>query len=192
VIAIGGLVLLLGLHYIRDQELISAIYDDDYSRVEALLGQGASPNDADPDLLTTAVHDAATGSDARMLSLLLKHGGDPNVIDWQGVSPLIDATFANCPDSVRLLLSYHADPKVSCSQWGTALDVAATYGYADVAQLLVQNGADPTIRWRGKTAAQIVKANGYREVLDALEHKYHPIQVASARKITVTIGMTSP
>ncbi|MCQ2820126.1 MAG: ankyrin repeat domain-containing protein [archaeon] len=69
-----------------------------------------------------------------------------------GMTPLHQAVKVNNLSFVNLLLDYGANPNVK-TEWSTGgetpIMIAAANGYYDIAKLLLDNGADPTIRNAG-------------------------------------------
>ena len=81
------------------------------------------------------------------LSVLLKAGRDPNVmdvVDWQPfpTTPLFEASVNGFKRIVRLLLEYGADPDTVVGPGYTALYNAALNGHHDCTELLVLHGAN--------------------------------------------------
>ena len=81
------------------------------------------------------------------LSLMLKAGKDPNVMDtveWQPfpTTPLFEASVNGFKRIVRLLLEYNADPDTVVGPGFTALYNAALNGHDECTELLVLHGAN--------------------------------------------------
>jgi ankyrin repeat protein len=96
------------------------------------------------------------------VELLLRHGADPRLADFDGVTPLHYATDAGCIEAVELLLQRGADPNALDDFSRTPLHYAALRckngeSCAALVELLLKHGADPQIRdARGKTALEYI------------------------------------
>jgi uncharacterized protein len=107
---------------------------------------------------TTALVRAAKAGDTPLVKLLLEHGANPDLATNRGFTPVmaaaglgsndidsrgIDKTQAQAIDTLRVLLAFKADINRKDSGNGrTALHGAAMWGWNDVVQFLVDNGAD--------------------------------------------------
>ena len=101
-------------------------------------------------------------------ALLLENGADPNLVSG-GNSPLVSATInarrSGDDELMRLLLSGGADPNTNRDPEGrTALHHAADEGSLNEIALLLENGADPSLKdGKGDTALDAAKAALARE-----------------------------
>ncbi|MDR0779396.1 MAG: ankyrin repeat domain-containing protein [Pseudomonadales bacterium] len=135
-----------------------AAYNGDVALAKALLDAGANPSAANRNG-STPLWLAATRGDAAMLKTLLDAGANANEELPLGRRPLMLAARSGVIDAVRVLLEHGADPNAKETQRGTtALMQAADQAHADVAALLIKEGADvaavsaPVMR-DGRTAA---------------------------------------
>ncbi|MEO5926200.1 MAG: ankyrin repeat domain-containing protein [Bryobacteraceae bacterium] len=146
--------------------------------IDLLLKRGANPNvqvsllvpfrqvgaDRGVDLLlTTGVTPllrAAKALDAPAVKLMMDHGGDPNLPQVKGITPLMAAagmgsvdadtrgrydtpdTAQRSVDTLRILLDKGGDIMARDSRGQTALHAAAFWGWNDAVQFLVSRGAD--------------------------------------------------
>jgi uncharacterized protein len=89
---------------------------------------------------------------------LIQRGAEVNKTGW---TPLHYAASRAEPDSVamvRLLLEHHAYIDAESPNRSTPLMLAAMYGHADVARLLLEEGADPSLRnEQGLTAVDFAR-----------------------------------
>lgn len=86
---------------------------------------------------------AAARGDTIRLRTLIGRGADPNATDAAGWSALHYTAALGHVESVRTLLRYGADPNVRDRALGyTPLNLAVRDGQAEIAELLLQNGAD--------------------------------------------------
>ena len=78
------------------------------------------------------------------MALLLKHGGDPNAKDSDGVPALVMAADSGHTRTVRAMLQHlvHLDLNASRPDGRTALHRAAYGGQVEAVRVLVQLGAD--------------------------------------------------
>jgi RNA polymerase sigma-70 factor (ECF subfamily) len=97
---------------------------------------------------------AVERSDIEMVRVLLDRGADPNgaCTCAGGESPLWVGAVQHETEIVRLLLDHGADPNSKAFAGASALDVARRRGYGDVAQLLLDAGADASLADRGGRA----------------------------------------
>ena len=66
----------------------------------------------------------------------IAEGGDVNLRDEWGLTPLITATFCNDPAIVKLLLRAGANEDIKNNEGKTALDIAKEYDYQEIIKLL--------------------------------------------------------
>jgi ankyrin repeat protein len=106
----------------------------------------------------TALIRAAKAGDTPLVKLLLEHGADPNLPTNRGITPIqaaaglgsndidsrgIDKTQPQAIETIKVLLAFKADINGRDASTGrTALHGAAMWGWNDVVQFLVDNGAD--------------------------------------------------
>jgi ankyrin repeat protein len=100
------------------------------------------------------IHSAARMRDVEGVRRELAAGVDVNVVNGRAVNgdggntALWFAAQGPWPggmDVARVLIAAGADVNKRCEHGRTALHMAAGWGHADVARLLLENGADPTI-----------------------------------------------
>lgn len=73
------------------------------------------------------------------LCVLLDAGAAPNALNEDGITPLMNAAWFGCRDSVRELLRRGADPLIRDSKGRTARDLASGRGHKDVEELFPRN-----------------------------------------------------
>ena len=159
----------------RAGDLGRAAYAGDVTRVQELIDRGADVNEQAPNGETALMIAAANGHvevvqvliaadadvDARELNsggtvlkwakvnvvqALIDAGADVNARDDKGYTPLVYAAKKGMADVVHALLAAkEIDVNAQNNRGNTALSRAAYCGHTFVVQLLLQNGADPTI-----------------------------------------------
>ncbi len=120
------------------QEMRQAISDDDPDRLKELLQDGADPDRLFEDKWG-ALHLAASNKESRCLPVLLEHGADVENLGPGESAALGVAVVNGNMSNVRTLL---ASPDLGISIQD-ALVTASMTGQVDMADVLLQHGADP-------------------------------------------------
>jgi uncharacterized protein len=136
-----------------------------------LLEHGANPNVYDESdkpgwPSASVVEYAAKEESCEYLRLVLAHGGDPNILSANGSARVIDASILHHRiDNIRQLIDAGADISSPYPSGSTPLcDAVKTSSY-DVAYLLLENGADPTIKDKyGSTIVYFIHEYGARSI----------------------------
>jgi len=142
--------------------------------VELLLEAGADPGLADSNRMTP-LHWAAGSGDPRSVLRLLEAGADPNATErLSGDTPLIRAARTGRVESIEVLVAHREIDIDKTNQLGvTALHMAASKADAVRVRILLEAGADPTLRCRrGWTALDHARNrldDGRDDVVAALE-----------------------
>ncbi len=144
--------------------------------VEILLAAGADPNrstmNADPDEQgRTPLTDASYEGHEEIVALLLRNDADPNKITALRSTALREAVFADHFAVARMLIEAGADVNHICGQGQTPLSLACgqlvlaqagdednVQEHIDLIKLLLDSGANPTIRPEGYPGYYIVQA----------------------------------
>ena len=114
----------------------------EHEAVRQLLDSGADPNLRNGYGLAP-LSIAISNGDAESVRILLAEGADPNTVERSGEPVLISAAGVGVLESVRLLVAAGAVVDEADSNYGqTALMAAARAGHANVADYLLQQGAD--------------------------------------------------
>ncbi len=144
--------------------------------VELLVKHGADANKtANADLnFVTPLKSAVVNSHVHVITFLLEHGAEVNAKKGpQGVSALLLAADRNDPAAVRVLLAHDANPDIAAGaglNWLTPLESAASEGFLEVVEALVENGATitpSTSSTRGPL--ELAQLGGHKEVATYLQ-----------------------
>jgi len=106
--------------------------------------------------------------DAEIAEILYKNGADFNTQDRRGYTPLHRASIAGHVSLVYFLINIGADINIQTLYGSTPLCKAAKEGVLLTAQILLQNGADKSISCNGKTAADLARENGHKDIAQLL------------------------
>jgi uncharacterized protein len=114
--------------------------------VELLLKAGAKADKANA-FGVTGLSEAASNGNAQIVEMLIQAGADPNAKSSGGEPAIMTATRSGNVEAVRVLLK-HGSRVNEREDWKgqTALMWAAAYNDADVAQALIEAGADVNTR----------------------------------------------
>jgi len=136
--------------------LMLAVLNMNYPSVKTLLELGADPNLQDfsygdsPLMTAAALENPSSGSDQRFLKLLLKYGGDPNVMQngpkKTRRSPLMIAAENGDRDYMKILINAGAKVDTTneygSSPLGFAVTAAGLYRRPEIVLYLIDKGAD--------------------------------------------------
>jgi ankyrin repeat protein len=139
------------------------VSSNELHRVAVLLDYGASLDDRTRFGLT-ALHYAVRSGKLPVIELLLKRGAEPNVLDGDGLTPLLHLgktrSKADPVPVMELLAASGADLDARDEGGSTLLMAFAKQGKVQAVRWLLAHGADGHTRNnRGKTAAEIGRAN---------------------------------
>jgi quinoprotein dehydrogenase-associated probable ABC transporter substrate-binding protein len=150
--------------------------------VAFLVAHGADVNMRDRDGWTP-IMTAAYGDDAAAVKLLAAHGADPNTPSTQNLTPLGIATQYGKDKAAVALVEVGADPNRPVGDAGyTPLMLVAANDARDVAQALMQKGADVNAHnTGGVTALMIAAANGRAEMAELLVRAGANVKAQSER-----------
>jgi ankyrin repeat protein len=127
------------------ETLVEAALAGDSDAVASLLEDGLSPDSRVEG--STALYTAVVQGEAKVATLLLRAGADPNLRsgDQAEGTPLCAAACHGHAEIVRALLAYGADANLREDEWWTPLRWAAAHGHAAVARMLLGAEADPDL-----------------------------------------------
>ncbi len=137
-----------------------------------LIRRGAEVNAATADGDTPLLI-AVRGNKPALVSAALESGADASARDRKGRTPLEMAARNRDPEIMDLLIAHQADVNKKNPQDGsTVLMVAASEGYIDVVELLIDAGADVTARDNnGQTALDLAMQGDHSEVAELLKER---------------------
>ncbi len=174
-----------------NQKLLLAIVNNDLEGVIQYLDDGADVDTWQPDGNAAAIHLATnlnnvwegpeTSNGYQITQELLSHDADVNVSTEEGFTPLLLAAYSGDVNLVMAILAYGEDETdeqshrfvdlnaITRQMRYSALHLAALKGHEEIIILLLEEGADYTIRnLDGKTAADIAAENGYLDLEEIL------------------------
>ena len=189
--------------------LMRAAKDTSDDVVKVLLSKGASVKEVDNNGMT-ALHyvfmDTSKKAKLDVIRVLIEAGADVNHAAKGGLTPILMATMPGDEDGMRFLLAHGADPNkvyrvereeelpfVLLGQNNTALIdamiggvtplmLASAYGHKTIAEILLQNGADPHAvakRQNGAHTAMILTlAGGHHELANRMRAYGAPVRGA--------------
>ncbi|WKB53307.1 ankyrin repeat domain-containing protein [Eleftheria terrae] len=109
---------------------------------------------------------------------LIERGADVNKTGW---TPLHYAASGGKPEVVALLLEHHAFIDAESPNKTTPLMMAARYGSDDATRVLLEAGADPTLRnEKGLTAADFARAAERVKLAEEIERHARTYNAAPA------------
>ena len=126
-------------------ELLKAVNDGDGNKVVALVASGgpALVNTTGGDHEQTALHLAAQKGNIVWTSYFLSVGGNPDIVDGDGMTPLMYAVMGNNLELAQTLIDGGAGIDFANKAGETPLIRAVHLGKVSMARLLVRAGADP-------------------------------------------------
>lgn len=143
------------------ERLVQFAAQGDTTVVELLLAAGLDVNTAEPVRKASALHHAAAGGHVRLVGALLARGANPNAVDWNGNTPLINAAYFGHLDAVKVLLQKGARIDAVSKAGHSALMAAVFHGKENLVSYLLQQGANPALATPdGDTASSIAARAG--------------------------------
>jgi hypothetical protein len=145
-------------------ELVQAVQNRDNKRVRKLIDSGADLNQTSG--VWTPMLAAVAGNNEASLKLLLAAGASIDIRQPDGDTLVHRASGAN----LKTLVSHGADVNATNAKGATPLHYAARFGQLGSARMLLELGADRTLRDRdGKTPLDRALENGNALVADLLK-----------------------
>ena len=123
--------------------LVAAVRAQKHKLIQQLLDRGASPETM-PDVCIMT--EAILNHDTETIRLLLLFGADPNVLDTEGVTPLLTAVDESFPDAGKMFLKYGADPNLPAGpNTESPLALAVARCNPEFVHLLLTYGGDANV-----------------------------------------------
>jgi len=155
-----------------DDALLRAVRTEDVKEIHSLIARGANVNANDQDG-DTPLHYAAENWAIECMQVLLSNGADVNARNLQGKTPFMVAS--NIPKALGILLDAGADLNAMDNHGRTALMDAASSGEMSKVKLLLQRGADVSLKSpKGKTALDIAIESKHGKIAALLRGEIQP------------------
>ena len=140
----------------------AAVLDGDAAAVERLAGEGASADAKDEEYGDPAVAAAAREGHTEVVEALLRLGCDPNAPASGNVTALMRGAIQGRGGVVGALLEHGGAELDAVDSDGQTALMYAVNDRAEIARLLLEAGADATLRatggdWEGMTALELVE-----------------------------------
>jgi uncharacterized protein len=170
--------------YRRFKKIDDAFHAGDLAALRAAVDNPASvPNGAMPLAIGSCLEYAVYHSPLAFVRTLLEIGANPSPSDHAGFPPLIAALSCSrlrpgspgrpdVPEILKLLLAFGADPNQRGINDYTPLHMAVRERNLMAIELLLQVGADPSLRTRiddCETPREMAESAGLREIADLLD-----------------------
>jgi len=148
------------------------VKDKDDSRYLRLIENGLDVNYQNS-CGASMLHISTIVGDESLVTLLLSKSANPNVLNWQGESPVFMAAQWAEDDILVKLLQVGADPNAVAGELAySPLMIAVLNEHLSTVEILVKHGAAPDYtNDAGVSAISIARENGYRKLLAVLETK---------------------
>ena len=159
---------------IDDPEKVKALHEaaleGSTDKVKSLLREGVDFDAADEDGHTALMYAAFNGH-TEVVRILLDLGANTTAIDYAGRTALMYAATGPFPETVKLLIEMKSDPNaVDKEEHFTPLMHAAAEGHLEVVKVLLENGADASMKdIDGDTAESFAIQNGHKEVAEYIK-----------------------
>lgn len=165
----------------RNVALIVAYESKNRPAIRLLLDFGADPNLENGHDIGSVLHRVACDGDVEMVRLFLDQGGNIELKNPLGLTPLQLAAEAGQTAVVRLLLARKADVNDKSGAGKTSLHYAARQKYSDVASLLLAAGAEvDAADSEGQTPLwEAVEGESTETLRFLLQHKANPRAAAN-------------
>ena len=154
----------------EEESFRMAAHDGDFEGLKALMKQGVRCDAADQEGHTALMYAAFNGH-SEIVLYLLDAGAEINRVDFLGRTALLYGSTGPFPETVSILLDRGADPnKVDTDEHFSPLMHAAAEGHLEVVKVLLEHGADRSLRdVDGDNAASFAAQGGHLQVVEYLD-----------------------
>jgi len=129
-----------------------------------LLENGADPN-IEIKKLGSIIFFTATIPDVEYLQLAIRYGGNVNLVNQNGETPIFDAIMHGNRNAIDIFLNSDTDLNFQDFSGTTPMILAADLNYYDIVLTLLNNGANPFLKTKsGETIANPIESS-YRIML---------------------------
>jgi ankyrin repeat protein len=148
-----------------DKNLILSAYKGQLADVKTYIEKGADVNVQDQKQRTPLIFAASAGH-TPVVEYLIEAGADVDMRDKDGQSALLYASKRGFNETVALLLDKGADVNLQSAKRGvSALMLAAVWDNVELAELLLDHGANPQLTDTfGRTARLLAEKKGNKDI----------------------------
>jgi ankyrin repeat protein len=164
-------------------KFLKAVKDKDGATATELLakpGANTLVNTKDSDSGDGPIHITVRRSDAPWMALVLRAGGNPNLRDAEGNTPIILATQVRWTDGLRLLLDFGVQVNAQNRLGETALLKAVQARDIESVKLLIEGRANPDIADNTGTTPRSLANSDPRSAAIARLFKDMPVKKPAA------------
>ena len=152
-----------------DAALYSAAYHGATKRVKTLLHSGANVNWRHPQNGATALYVACEFGHIESARLLIRAGAPVDGARDDGATPLYKACQdGGKPEVARMLIKAGAQVNRTDPSGMTPLWLACHLGRADLVEVLLEAGADPSLRVQGWSPLDLSRREGHEQIVKML------------------------
>lgn len=176
---VGGV--MAEVSYVRRNDLVIAVENEDLDDVKARVGMGARVNvrDKGTDGITP-LHAAVETGNVEIAQFLLDHGAKVNARDSLKRTPLMMMDYDAKPELLELLLRYGAKTSLVDKEKNTILMHFVEYDNEEIVQILLRYGVPVNaVNKEGKTALMIAAETSSAENVKALLEAGANVQLTS-------------
>lgn len=144
-----------------------AIKEGDIKQIKECLEQGFEPNTKHSRYSYTLLSQATFCNYKEMVELLIRYGANPNEVDRNGITPLMDAAYKDYLEICKILLEANADLEMVEKEFGmNALIEASRGGNVEIVKMLIERGTNLHVQDHdGWTALHYACSRGYKDIV---------------------------